>query len=166
MMFLGALENTLQALKERLSAIDERIASMPFVSLPFLDVSKFNYPEIAQEIKQQDPDLIFISLGMPKQEFFMHKLYPYLDKGILIGVGAAFKFHSGLSNQKRAPRWMIRSKMEWIHRILSEPKKQIKRCSLIASTMPFIFIKEYKKKKGCHLISSSPHCSVSASVFF
>jgi N-acetylglucosaminyldiphosphoundecaprenol N-acetyl-beta-D-mannosaminyltransferase len=147
MMFLGSSSNTLQALKTRLSAIDERIASMPFVSLPFLDVSEFNYPEIAQQINEQDPDLIFVSLGMPKQEFFMHNLYPYLNRGILVGVGAAFKFHSGLANQKRAPKWMIRLKMEWIFRIFSEPKKQIKRCSLIISSMPCIFAKECKKRK-------------------
>jgi N-acetylglucosaminyldiphosphoundecaprenol N-acetyl-beta-D-mannosaminyltransferase len=147
MMFLGSSNATLQALKTRLSSIDERIAAMPFVSLPFLDVSEFNYPEIAQQINEQDPDLIFVSLGMPKQEFFMHKLYPYLNRGILVGVRAAFKFHSGLSNQKRAPKWMIRLKLEWLFRLFSEPKKQIKRCSLIASSMPGIYMKEYKKKK-------------------
>ncbi|GHT39886.1 hypothetical protein FACS189437_04570 [Bacteroidia bacterium] len=147
MMFLGSSNATLQALKTRLSSIDERMAVMPFVSLPFLDVSEFNYPEIAQQINEQDPDLIFVSLGMPKQEFFMHHLSPYLNRGILIGVGAAFKFHSGLASQKRAPKWMIRLKLEWLYRLFSEPKKQIKRCSLIASSMPCIYMKEYKKKK-------------------
>lgn len=148
MMFIGASNATLDALKTRLSQKDPGIASMPFTSLPFRAVEGFDYPKIAQQINVNNPDIIFVSLGMPKQEFFMHRLLPYLNRGILIGVGAAFKFHSGLSNQKRAPQWMIKAKIEWLHRIFSEPEKQLKRCGLIVSSLPSIYIKEYKKKKS------------------
>jgi len=150
-MFLGASNSTLDALQKNLSKKNEQVVSMSFASLPFLDVKEFDYPKIAEDIKNDNPDIIFVSLGMPKQEYFMHLLLPYLEKGILIGVGAAFKFHSGLLNQKRAPQWMIKAKIEWIHRIFSEPKKQIKRCSLIIFSMPFIYLKEYKKKKKTNL---------------
>lgn len=144
-MFLGATEEILSALKTQLSALDSRISDMPFLELPFLSIDEFDYSQIAQSINEVSPDIIFISLGMPKQEFFMHRLKPYLNKGVLIGVGAAFKFHSGLQGNKRAPQWMIRYKMEWVYRILSEPKKQIKRCALIIGSMPMIYFKEYKK---------------------
>ncbi|MDL2224367.1 WecB/TagA/CpsF family glycosyltransferase [Bacteroidales bacterium OttesenSCG-928-M06] len=147
LMFLGASQLTLDALKQQLSLVDQRILQMPFISLPFRNVLDFDYKQIAEDIKLHNPDVIFISLGMPKQELFMHYLLPYLEKGVLIGVGAAFKFHSGLSAQKRAPKWMIKAKMEWLHRIYSEPKKQLKRCGLIISSMPFIYIKEYHNKQ-------------------
>lgn len=147
MMFLGSSRDTLDALKKRLSSFNSQIAYMPFCELPFLAVKDFNYEQIAIQIKEYNPDIIFISLGMPKQEFFMHSLLPYLERGVLIGVGAAFKFHSGLSHQKRAPQWMIKTKIEWVYRIFSEPKKQIKRCSLIALSMPLIYIDEYRRKK-------------------
>ncbi len=147
MMFLGSSEEILNALKKNLSVIDNRISGMTFVALPFCSVDAFEYVHIADEIKKDNPDIIWISLGMPKQEFFMHNLEPFLDKGVLIGVGAAFKFHSGLLEHKRAPQWMIRSKMEWVYRIWSEPKKQLSRCSLIIRTLPKAFIKEYKSKR-------------------
>ena len=147
MMFIGASEDTLEALKDNLAKKNEWIWEMNFLPLPFLEVAEFDYEKIAGEINQQNPDLIFVSLGMPKQEFFMHRLAPYLNRGVLIGVGAAFKFHSGLANQKRAPRWMINAKIEWIHRIWSEPEKQLKRCSLIFFSMPVIYWNEYKRKK-------------------
>jgi len=147
LMFLGSDIKTLDALKKKLSQKNEKIASMTFDSLPFCDVSNFDYKEIASMIKVGNPDIVLISLGMPKQEFFMHNLIPFLEKGILIGVGAAFKFHSGLSKQKRAPNWMIKVKMEWLFRIFSEPRKQIKRCLLILFSMPGLFFKELKKSK-------------------
>ena len=147
LMFIGASEDTLEALKNNLAKKNEEIWEMFFLPLPFLDVAEFDYEKIAEEIDRQNPDLIFVSLGMPKQEFFMNRLTPYLNRGVLIGVGAAFKFHSGLANQKRAPRWMIKAKIEWIHRIWSEPKKQLKRCSLIFTSMPVIYWNEYKRKK-------------------
>ncbi|MDH8700823.1 N-acetylglucosaminyldiphosphoundecaprenol N-acetyl-beta-D-mannosaminyltransferase [Dysgonomonadaceae bacterium PH5-43] len=150
-MFIGASPKTLDALKIRLSEIDNNVSDMHFGSLPFLDVEDFDYPKIAENIKDYNPDIVFVSLGMPKQEFFMYKLSPYIDRGILIGVGAAFKFHSGLKDQKRAPQWVINAKLEWLQRIISEPKKQIKRCSLIVTSLPGIYIKEYKKRKTNNL---------------
>jgi len=147
LMFIGASEDILSALQNNLSKVDERIASMPFIPLPYKSVSDFDYEQIAEQIMAFNPDIIFVSLGMPKQELFMHNLLPYLKRGVLVGVGAAFKFHSGLATQKRAPAWMIKAKMEWMHRIFSEPNKQLKRCSLILGTMPFIFWKELKVRK-------------------
>jgi N-acetylglucosaminyldiphosphoundecaprenol N-acetyl-beta-D-mannosaminyltransferase len=148
LLFLGGSQATLDALQNNLSKRNEQVLSMSFSSLPFLDVKEFNYLEIAEKIKENNPDIIFISLGMPKQEFFMQALLPHLARGILIGVGAAFKFHSGLLDQKRAPQWMIKAKMEWVYRIMQEPKKQIQRCSLILFSMPLIYIKEYKNRKN------------------
>lgn len=147
LMFLGTTPMVLEALKNRLAQIDERINFMSFISLPFLDVNDFDYEKIGQQINDENPDIIFVSLGMPKQEFFMHNLAPYLKRGLLAGVGAAFKFHSGLSNQKRAPKWMIKGKIEWVHRLFSEPQKQFKRCSLIVQSLPSIYLKEYGRKK-------------------
>lgn len=150
MMFLGSSEEVLSALKQRLTTINPTVDAMRFEALPFREIDNFDYPEIAHDINREQPDIVFVSLGMPKQEQFMHRLQPHISRGILIGVGAAFKFHSGLPDQKRAPRWMIKAKMEWVHRIYSEPKKQIGRCLLIVKTMPLIYREEYKRKKKQH----------------
>jgi N-acetylglucosaminyldiphosphoundecaprenol N-acetyl-beta-D-mannosaminyltransferase len=149
MLFLGSSEETLEALQYRLSAFDLRIADMLFLPLPYLEVEQFDYPEITRTINDYSPDIVFVSLGMPKQEFFVHNLLPSIKRGVLIPIGAAFKFHSGLADKKRAPKWMIKFKLEWLYRIFSEPKKQIERCLLIIFTLPFIYIKEFlvKSKK-------------------
>ena len=77
----------------------------------------------------------------------MSKLKPYLNHGVQIAVGAAFKFYSGLE-EKRAPAWMRRSKLEFIYRIYSEPKKQLARCKQIIHSLPRILREERRKAMG------------------
>jgi N-acetylglucosaminyldiphosphoundecaprenol N-acetyl-beta-D-mannosaminyltransferase len=67
------------------------------------------------------PDVIWVGLGSPKQERFMAAHWRKLEAGVLIGVGAAFDFHSGRVRQ--APRWMQRSGLEWLFRLGIEPRR-------------------------------------------
>ena len=146
MFFMGTSTKTLAALKENLVKIDARIAEMTFYELPFRSVDQFDYQGIAKEVNADGADIIWVALGAPKQEMFMNKLKPYLNRGIMIAVGAAFKFYSGLE-EKRAPGWMVRHHLEFIYRIFSEPKKQLKRCWWIVITLPGLLFGEWKKKK-------------------
>ena len=91
-------------------------------------------------------DIIWVALGAPKQEIFMSKLKPFLKRGVMIAVGAAFKFYSGLE-EKRAPEWMVKHHLEFVYRIFSEPKKQLKRCSWIIITLPGLLLGEWKRKR-------------------
>ena len=126
--------------------IDGRIANMTFYELPFCSVDQFDYPEIAGKVNADGADIIWVALGAPKQEIFMSKLKPYLHKGVMIAVGAAFKFYSGL-DERRAPEWMVKHHLEFVYRIFSEPKKQLKRCSWIIITLPGLLFGEWKKKQ-------------------
>lgn len=146
MLFMGSSNAVLEPLRKKLIEADDRIGNMTFVSLPFRHVEHFDYEAIARQIREEVPDIIWVSLGMPKQEQFMYSLLPLIEQGVMIGVGAAFRFASGLPNNNRAPRWMIQCKIEWLYRIFKEPKKQIGRCLLILRTAPGILLKEYKKK--------------------
>ena len=58
-------------------------------------VESFNYDLISQKINDTKPDFIWVGLGAPKQEIFMSKLEPFINKGLMIGVGAAFNFYNG-----------------------------------------------------------------------
>lgn len=147
MAFLGTSNSILKPLRENISKIDHQILDMPFMSLPFRPVEDFDYKQIAESINEENPDIIWVALGMPKQEIFMSYLKPHLNRGVCIGVGAAFKFFSGLPGHKRAPQWMIKCKMEWIYRIIYEPKKQLGRCWLIVRTVPGLLYLEQKSKK-------------------
>ena len=145
--FMGTSNKTLQALKKKLTEMDPAMKDMTFYELPFLNVEDFDYPAIAEIVNRDNPDIIWVALGAPKQEIFMSKLNPYLKRGVQIAVGAAFKFYSGLE-EKRAPAWMRHSKLEFIYRIYAEPKKQWARCKLIIRTLPRIFREEKKRKKA------------------
>ena len=64
----------------------------------------------------------------------------------MIAVGAAFKFYSG-TDVKRAPHWMVKMHLEFVYRIFSEPKKQLKRCGWIVYTLPGLLYREWRKNK-------------------
>jgi N-acetylglucosaminyldiphosphoundecaprenol N-acetyl-beta-D-mannosaminyltransferase len=146
MLFLGGHTKILEGLRANLSGIDERIRDMIFCELPFCDVDKFDYPAIARTINESGVDIIWVSLGAPKQEMFMRNLHPYLKRGVMIAVGAVFKFYSG-RDVRRAPEWMIKWRLEFVYRIFTEPKKQLKRCAQILYRLPGLLLKEYRKAR-------------------
>lgn len=146
--FLGSNREVLDGLKKEMTKLDPRVASMRFEELPFRKVEEFDYQGIADMINADAPDIIWVSLGAPKQENFMSRLQPYLKRGVMFGFGAIFNFYSGLDNApKRAPQWMINLHLEWLDRIFKEPKKQIKRCSMIAKTLPKAYMAEKRRQK-------------------
>ena len=146
MIFLGTQQQTLDALKKNLMGINPDVADMMFYELPFCTVEEFDYPAIARMIEQDGADIIWVALGAPKQEKFMSQLKPHLRHGVMIAVGAVFKFYSG-TNEKRAPKWMVDHHLEFVYRIFSSPRKQIGRCYWIIRTLPGLLIGEMKRKK-------------------
>lgn len=74
-----------------------------------------------ERIRQTNPDFVWVGISSPKQEFWIMKAAPLLGRGVIIGVGAAFDFHSG--TVKRAPRWMRDNGLEWAHRLFAEPRR-------------------------------------------
>ena len=149
MIFLGTKQNVLDALQQNLLKENPDVAGMTFKELPFCTVDEFDYKGIARMIEEDGADIIWVALGAPKQEIFMNRLQPYLEKGVMIAIGAAFNFYSGLSDApQRCPAWMRKMHLEFVHRIFKEPKKQIKRCWSIVVTLPKILYREYKVKKN------------------
>jgi N-acetylglucosaminyldiphosphoundecaprenol N-acetyl-beta-D-mannosaminyltransferase len=78
-------------------------------------------PETASRINQAKPDIVWVGVSSPKQEYWMACMRPLLQASVLIGVGAAFDFHTGTVRQ--APRWMQRSGLEWLFRLVQEPSR-------------------------------------------
>ena len=149
MIFLGTKQNVLDALQQNLLKENPDVAGMTFKELPFCTVDEFDYKGIARMIEEDGADIIWVALGAPKQEIFMNRLQPYLKKGVMIAIGAAFNFYSGLSDApQRCPAWMRKMHLEFVHRIFKEPKKQIKRCWSIVVTLPKILYREYQVKKN------------------
>lgn len=148
MFFMGTSNDILNGLKNTISEYDSRIENMSFYELPFCKVDEFDFKAIAEMVNNDGADIIWVALGAPKQEIFMSKLKPYLKRGVMIAVGAVFKFYSGGADVKRAPEWMVKTHLEFVYRIFSEPKKQIKRCAWIVRTLPGLLIEEINRKKS------------------
>ena len=147
MIFLGTRQKILDALQQNLTKENPDVVDMTFKELPFCTVDEFDYKGIAQMIEQDGAEIVWVALGAPKQEIFMNRLKPHLKQGVMIAIGAAFNFYSGLSDApQRCPQWMRKMHLEFVHRIFKEPKKQIRRCWHITTTLPAILHKERKVK--------------------
>lgn len=145
--FIGTSEKVLDGLKNELSKKDPAIHGMSFFAPPFCKVEEFDYHAIAEMINNDNPDIVWVALGAPKQENFMFRLQPLLKRGVMIGVGAVFNFYCGLDNApQRAPQWMVKHHLEFVYRIFSEPKKQLQRCRQIIVTFPQVYREEKRNK--------------------
>lgn len=147
--FLGSNKKVLDGLKQNLVQYDPKIADMRFEELPFRKVEEFDYAGIAKMVNEDKPDIIWVSLGCPKQEQFMSRLLPYLDQGVMFGYGAIFNFYSGLDDApKRAPQWMIKLGFEWLFRLFDEPKKQWARVKSFIRVIPGMYRDEKRRSKS------------------
>ncbi|HKG40086.1 MAG TPA: WecB/TagA/CpsF family glycosyltransferase [Conexibacter sp.] len=94
-------------------------------SPPFRELADAELDEIAARINAARPDVVWVGIGVPKQEKWMAGMRDRLDAPVLVGVGAAFDFHAGLVPQ--APAWMQRRGLEWLFRLLQEPRRLFRR---------------------------------------
>jgi N-acetylglucosaminyldiphosphoundecaprenol N-acetyl-beta-D-mannosaminyltransferase len=85
------------------------------------------------DLVQADPDLVYVAFGAPKQERVIAALRPALSKAWWIGVGISLGFVAG--KPRRAPIWMQRAGLEWLHRVLQEPRRLTRRYFL--EDLPF-----------------------------
>ena len=147
-LFLGSDIETLDGLREYLIKFYPNIQESIFLPLPFMENPEdFNYEQISLVINDNKPDIIFVCLGAPKQEYFMFHLKPHLKKGIMFGVGAVFSFYSGSQKLKRAPLCFRLLKLEWLYRIYQEPRRLKKRFKQELFTMTKLSFNELLNKK-------------------
>lgn len=116
------------------------------VDVPFVPVEEFDYPAIAKQINELKPDIVWVSLGAPKQETFISNIFPYIEQGVLFGIGAAFNFYTGdLHNNKKEVGGL---RFIWLERIFKEPKKQLKRVFLTLLAYPKLYFEERKRNNS------------------
>jgi len=102
--------------------------------------TKQDESEIVNDIKACQPDVLLVALGVPRQEKWLEEYKEELKVPVSIGVGGTFDVMAGVV--KRAPLWMQRSNLEWLFRLLSEPKRAIRMLAL-----PHFVIKIMTTKK-------------------
>ncbi len=90
-------------------------------SPPFRPLTKEEDDEVVRMINEANPDIVWVGLGTPKQDWWVAEHVGRLSAPALIAIGAAFDFHVG--RVKQAPRWMQRSGLEWLYRLCQEPRR-------------------------------------------
>ncbi len=97
---------------------------------------------ILERIKTVSPDVVVVGLGAPKQENWVHAHHHQIHARVALCVGATIDF---LADEKpRAPLWMQRTGLEWLHRLLSEPKRLFKRYAHDAWVFPRLVWREWR----------------------
>jgi N-acetylglucosaminyldiphosphoundecaprenol N-acetyl-beta-D-mannosaminyltransferase len=94
-------------------------------SPPFRSLGADEEDSIVEQINAARPDVLWVGIGVPKQEKWMDRMRERLDVPVMCGVGAAFDFHAGRVSQ--APRWMQERGLEWTYRIAQEPRRLLPR---------------------------------------
>jgi N-acetylglucosaminyldiphosphoundecaprenol N-acetyl-beta-D-mannosaminyltransferase len=134
--FLGNNIETLDGLRKFIENESYNIRA-EYMPLPYYRSYKdFDFDGISEEINRANPDYIWVGLGAPKQEYFINEIAPYLRRGVIFGVGAVFNFYSSNVKINRAPEWMRKNRLEWLHRLQESPKKNLIRNLKFVSLIP------------------------------
>jgi len=119
--FYGGADGVAGLLVQKLKARFPKLLVAGTFTPPFRSLTAAETLSLQAHIAAARPDILWVGLSTPKQEKFMAEFLPRLDVTLMVGVGAAFDFHSGRVRQ--APRWMQRSGLEWFFRLCREPRR-------------------------------------------
>jgi N-acetylglucosaminyldiphosphoundecaprenol N-acetyl-beta-D-mannosaminyltransferase len=122
--FYGSRPETLDDMKKNILEKYPNMTIVGMYSPPFRELTKEEDDEIVDIINNANPDFIWVGLGAPKQEIWMSR-HKGKFKGVMIGVGAGFDYFAGYI--KRAPKIMQVLYLEWLYRLMQDPKRLWKR---------------------------------------
>jgi N-acetylglucosaminyldiphosphoundecaprenol N-acetyl-beta-D-mannosaminyltransferase len=146
--FYGGQPGVAEMMASVLSARYPGLEVSGTLSPPFGVISETDDDKITKDIIAAKPNIIWVGLSTPKQEYWMRDHVSRIPGAVLIGVGAAFDFHTG--KVKRAPKWMQRHGLEWLHRLTMDPERLWRRYLVLAPLFVVGILKE--QLTGAHLI--------------
>jgi len=136
----GTTPELLETIVKKAQAEFPAIRIAGYYSPPFRELTPLEDQEIIAQIKKAEPDLVFVSLGCPKQETWMAS-HQYELNACLLGLGQAFKVYAG--EEKRLPHWMRNVSLEWIYRLYLEPRRLWRRYACTNTSFLWLAAKEY-----------------------
>ena len=132
----GAREETIKEAKVKL---EEKYPKINIVG--YINGYEKDNEKIIKEINKSQADIVFVALGSPKQENWINDYKDKMSATIFQGVGGSFDVISG--NIKRAPLWMQKAGLEWLYRLIKEPKRIFRQLKLVK----FLFLILFSKKE-------------------
>ena len=136
--FLGSTEDILDKMKQRIGQDYPILKVAGMKSIPFMSVDEIRATRdesLIEEVNNSGAGIVFVCLGCPKQEVWMSQYQGYI-KGVMIGVGAVFAMYAGLT--PRAPHLVQQAGMEWLYRLVQEPRRLWHRYS--STIPPFMYL--------------------------
>lgn len=146
--FYGSTEHTLTRLREELLKRYPKLQIAGMYAPPFRELTVEEDEEAVRRINESGADFVWVALGAPKQERWMYA-HRNRVRGLMLGVGAAFDFIAG--TVKRAPMWMQKLCMEWVFRIMQDPRRMLPR--YLSTNFAFLYYvhrenRALREKKG------------------
>lgn len=143
--FYGSNDNTLNKISKKISTEFSNSKVLGYKSAPFVNVDEIKNNDLIKNdikfINSKKPDIIWIGIGGWKQDLLMHYFYKYLDKGLMIGVGAVFDLFA--DNIKLSPLWMKRMGIRWLYYLIQQP---VYRTSKLLNLLVMLSFAAIKKK--------------------
>src|SRR5919109_2868409 len=115
-------------------------------SPPFRPLTIEEEDRLAGEINEAKPEVLWVGIGVPKQEKWMARMRDRLEVPVMCAVGAAFDFHAGRVSQ--APPWMQQRGLEWIYRLAQEPRRLLPRYLYYNPAFVFAFARQYLRERS------------------
>lgn len=132
--FYGSTDETLEKLRLTLEQRYPGVQIAGTFSPPFREMTAEEDLEAVRRVNDSGADFIWVGLGAPKQELWM-AAHQGRVRGLMVGVGAAFDYLAG--NIKRAPQWMQKGNLEWLYRLMQDPRRLFAR--YLSTNLSFIW---------------------------
>jgi len=152
----GGGAGTAELLKQQLERLVPGIRVVGTYTPPFRPLSPSEEEKVASAMARARPDVVWVGLSTPKQERFMAHMLSRLETRLMVGVGAAFDIHAGLLPD--APQWMKNAGLQWLYRLLKEPRRLWKRYLINNPTFVWKIALQYAgvKKFDLNTCSAGP----------
>ena len=143
--FFGNIDSVTNKMISNLKKEFPNINILGYKCPPFLNLEMLTNDDYITDITIKKPDIIWVSLGFPKQEQFINKLKKEINlDSNLIGIGAVFEWVAG--TKIKAPEWVANIGLEWLLRLIQEPKRLFRRYFIDNFLFIIYFVKQYLSK--------------------
>lgn len=143
--FYGGPEGVARKVADNLTGMIPNLQVAGTYSPPFRPLNQTEEFEVKEMIERSKADVLWISLGAPKQEKWMAEHLHQIDVPLMLGVGAAFDFHSG--NKKWAPQWIRKIGLEWVYRMFTGGRRVFIRNAKQESTFTLILTMQFIRER-------------------
>lgn len=139
--FLGSTDEVLQKITDRLTREFPQVEVCGVLSPPFKnEFTDEDNQQMIEQINAAKPDVVWVGMTAPKQEKWIYQNKDKLDVPLLGAIGAVFDFYAG--SKKRAPDWVCNLGLEWLPRLMREPRRLFRRNFISSPVFLWMVIKD------------------------